>query len=265
MVKWKLVGAALLAVVVVGCGEKPAPAPAPVAKPVEPGLKELKVTTLAKGQKTLYFPMPKPVAEGDTVWVQFTGTLKDGTVFDSTIGEDGRPYSYPMDPKGMIKGWYDGTLGMQLGEERKLEVPAALAYGENSPNDAIPANSDLYFTIKVLDIVKKGEENAYEKADKKVGSGKEAKAGSLVTFHYEAQTILGTVFDSSRKRGSPMTMRLDGTQIQPEALERSMIGMKEGGIRVVRIPPAVGLPLSDRMDADGPQYFFVELLKVEEE
>lgn len=262
MVKWKLFGAALCAAVVVGCGQKQAPEP--VAKPVEPGLAKLNVTTLVKGQKSNYFKTPKPVGEGDTVWVQFTGTLKDGTVFDSTMGDEGTPYEFVMKKGEVIEGWYQGVLGMEIGEERKIEVPAAMAYGDNSPNDAIPANSDLYFTIKVLDIVKKGEENAFEKAEKKVGTGKEAKKGSLVTFHYEAQTILGTVFDSSRKRGSPMTMRLDGTQIQPDALELAMIGMKEGGIRVVRIAPKVGLIRHERMDAEGPQYFFVELLKVEE-
>lgn len=259
MVNWKLFGAAVLAVLMAGCNK---PEPVKVA-PVEPGLTKLGIKVLAKGQKPLYFKAPKPVADGDMVWVQFTGTLKDGTVFDSTIGEDGTPYSFVMG-NDMIKGWYDGVIGMELGEERSLEVPAAMAYGDNAPNDAIPANSDLYFTIKVLDIVKKGEENAYEKVDRKPGTGKVAQAGNLVTFHYEAQTILGTVFDSSRKRGSPMTMRLDGSQIQPEALERAMVGMKEGGIRVVRIAPNVGLTAHERMDADGPQYFFVELLKVEE-
>lgn len=89
---------------------------------------------------------PKPT---DTVTVHYEGKLTDGTVFDSSI-ERGTPIDLPV--SGVIPGWVEGLQLMHVGEKAKLYIPAELAYGEQSPSPAIPANSVLVFDLELISI-----------------------------------------------------------------------------------------------------------------
>ncbi|MFA6308115.1 MAG: FKBP-type peptidyl-prolyl cis-trans isomerase [Patescibacteria group bacterium] len=89
------------------------------------------------------------VKSGDTVSVDYTGTLEDGTQFDSSIGKD--PFSFTVGQGDVIAGWDQGLLGMKIGEERKLTIPSDLAYGVNGYGP-IPPNATLIFTIKLISI-----------------------------------------------------------------------------------------------------------------
>lgn len=88
---------------------------------------------------------------GDTVGVHYTGTLQDGTQFDSSLTR-GQPINFPLGSGRVIKGWDVGVSGMKVGELRKLRIPAAMAYGERA-RGKIPANADLVFTIELMSIV----------------------------------------------------------------------------------------------------------------
>jgi peptidyl-prolyl cis-trans isomerase A (cyclophilin A) len=93
---------------------------------------------------------PQPAAT-DTVEVHYTGTLLDGSKFDSSV-DRGTPYSFSL-KGGVIKGWLEGVALMKVGEKRKLIVPTDLAYGaETKPK--IPANSTLVFDVELLNIKK---------------------------------------------------------------------------------------------------------------
>jgi len=89
-----------------------------------------------------------PVRE-DVVRVHYTGRLADGTVFDSS--EDrGEPAEFPVG--AVIAGWTEALMMMPVGSEWELVIPSELGYGER-PVGNIPANSVLFFNVKLLDIV----------------------------------------------------------------------------------------------------------------
>ena len=85
----------------------------------------------------------------DVVSVYYEGKLTDGSVFDSSI-ERGSPIELPV--SGVIPGWVEGLQLMHVGEKYKLYIPSELAYGEQSPTPAIPANSVLVFELELLEI-----------------------------------------------------------------------------------------------------------------
>jgi hypothetical protein len=89
------------------------------------------------------------VESGDSITVDYTGTLEDGTEFDSSVGKT--PFTFTIGQGTVIPGWDQGLLGMKVGEERKLIIPSDLAYGA-SGSGSIPPNATLIFTVKLISI-----------------------------------------------------------------------------------------------------------------
>ncbi len=90
---------------------------------------------------------------GDTVSVDYVGTLTNGKQFDSTAAHGGQPFSFVLGAGQVIRGWDEGVAGMRVGGERKLVIPPSLGYGSQSVgNGLIPANSTLIFTVKLLAV-----------------------------------------------------------------------------------------------------------------
>lgn len=87
----------------------------------------------------------------DQVKVDYTGTLIDGTVFDSSV-QRGQPAVFPVG--AVIPGWVEALQLMKVGDKWQLFIPARLAYGEQSPSPAIPPNSVLVFEVELLGIEK---------------------------------------------------------------------------------------------------------------
>ena len=88
-------------------------------------------------------------ATGDEVTVHYTGTLEDGTEFDSSV--DGDPFTFTIGSGMVIQGWELGVPGMKVGGKRELTIESDLAYG---PDDygPIPGGSTLIFEIELLEV-----------------------------------------------------------------------------------------------------------------
>lgn len=112
--------------------------------PVNPNAK-LEKTDVKVGTGT------ETAALGDRLTVHYTGTLKDGTKFDSSV-DKGKPFELTLG-QNLIEGWNQGIVGMKVGGKRKLVVPPALGYGAQDKGN-IPPNSTLYFDIELLKIEK---------------------------------------------------------------------------------------------------------------
>ena len=92
----------------------------------------------------------RPTANS-VVTVHYTGTLPDGTVFDSSV-KRGEPATFPVN--GVIPGWTEALQIMQVGSKYKLFIPAALAYGKRGAGQLIGPDQMLIFEVELLDIQK---------------------------------------------------------------------------------------------------------------
>ena len=96
----------------------------------------------------------RAVQAGNTVTVHATGIVKEtNKKFWSTKDAGQEPFTYQAGVGGVIKGWDQGCLGMQLGEHRELVIPAEEGYGKDGfPAWGIPPGGTLNFTIEILNI-----------------------------------------------------------------------------------------------------------------
>jgi FKBP-type peptidyl-prolyl cis-trans isomerase len=108
-------------------------------------LMELQIQTLQAGSGE------RKVESGDTISVHYTGTLEDGTKFDSSL-DRGTPFEFQIGQGMVIQGWEQGFTGMQVGEKRKLFIPPDMAYGDAGVPGVIPGGATLIFEVELLDI-----------------------------------------------------------------------------------------------------------------
>ncbi len=113
------------------------------SNPTNP-MNDLKITDLTVGTGTV-------AQNGDQVTVNYTGTLDDGTKFDSSLNPGRTPFTFTLGASQVIKGWDLGVLGMRVGGTRELVIPPSLGYG-TAAYGPIPANSTLHFTISLLSV-----------------------------------------------------------------------------------------------------------------
>jgi peptidylprolyl isomerase len=91
---------------------------------------------------------PKP---GETVSVHYTGWLKSGQKFDSSV-DRGQPFAFPIGKGRVIKGWDEGVATMKVGGKRKLIIPAHLGYGDRGAGNVIPPGATLIFEVELLGV-----------------------------------------------------------------------------------------------------------------
>ncbi|XP_037071962.1 peptidyl-prolyl cis-trans isomerase FKBP2-like [Pollicipes pollicipes] len=93
---------------------------------------------------------------GDLLHMHYTGTLEDGTEFDSSVPR-GQPLTFTLGSGQVIKGWDQGLIGMCEGERRKLVIPPDLGYGSSGAPPKIPGGATLIFEVDLVKIERKDE------------------------------------------------------------------------------------------------------------
>ena len=176
MNQYKLVFALAILPLFTGCGPKPAatdtatsPAstsPSGPGAPLPPGANTLVPMTTSIDGKTVplkfmpgglkYYDMvvgtgatPKV---GQTASVRYTGTLLDGTKFDSSYDRGQAPFDFVLGRGQVIKGWDEGVATMKVGGKRRLVIPGSLAYGANPPTPTIPPDATLVFDVELVGV-----------------------------------------------------------------------------------------------------------------
>jgi FKBP-type peptidyl-prolyl cis-trans isomerase FkpA len=139
--------AALATLELSGCSH---PAPAPAAR--ENQVDALQVTDLLTGQGA-------EATDGANVTVNYTGWLYDrtypgmkGKEFDSSRKPGGQPFTFVLGQRQVIEGWDEGVRGMKVGGQRRLVIPAALAYGDRGAGGVIPPGATLVFEVELLAV-----------------------------------------------------------------------------------------------------------------
>jgi len=90
------------------------------------------------------------VSAGQVLIVHYTGSLADGTVFDSSRKEN-QPFAFTLGRKQVIAGWDEAFALLQVGDRATLIIPPKLAYGDK-PRGNIPASSTLRFEVELLEL-----------------------------------------------------------------------------------------------------------------
>lgn len=127
--------------------QKTAPSTPQTAAPAGPYIKTasgLSFLDLKQGTGT------SPTA-GKQVKVHYTGTLENGTKFDSSL-DRGEPFIFTIGVGQVIPGWDEGVMSMKVGGKRKLIVPPQLGYGAHGAGGVIPPNATLIFEVELLDV-----------------------------------------------------------------------------------------------------------------
>ncbi|MBA4812436.1 MAG: FKBP-type peptidyl-prolyl cis-trans isomerase [Acidimicrobiales bacterium] len=211
---------------------------------------------------------------GDVLEVNYVGALlSDGTEFDASWNRS-QTFFVPIGMGAVIPGWDQGIVGMREGGRRVLITPPDLAYGSSGAGSSIPPDATLVFVVDlvaVLDlqppaIPEPTEVGAsLEVEDLVAGTGDPVESGDTVTVHYLGTLTDGTVFDASWRRGMPFTTTIGVGMVIP-GWDQGIVGMREGGRRLLKIPS--DLAYGERgsgaaIPPDTPLLFVVDLIRIQ--
>ncbi len=185
---------------------------------------------------------------GDLVQVHYTGTLADGTKFDSSY-DRGDPIAFPLGMGQVIPGWDEGIGLLTVGGKAKLIIPPELGYGEQGAGGVIPGNATLLFDVELVAIEQGPPEDPTEVDeadytttdsglkyyDMEEGSGDTPTVGEVVVVHYTGWLEDNNMFDSSLTRQRPFEFAVGVGQVIP-GWDEGVASMKVGGKRQLVVP-----------------------------
>jgi peptidylprolyl isomerase len=214
---------------------------------------DLKVTAISDGSGD-------PAKAGDVLVVDYVGVRQaDGQTFDASYGK--APLVLTLGMGNVIKGWDDGLAGVTKGERLQLDIPAALAYGDNPPEgSSIQKGDALSFVVDVRDVIPAPDATKQPVAadlppaqetngkilvdDMVEGTGEALAAGKNGVFlmvYFDRAT--GEVLQTTWPDNAALVPTEDGDPSSSPA--SALAGMKVGGRRAVTIPAAMAQSESD--------------------
>lgn len=194
---------------------------------------------------------------GDLVSVHYTGTLEDGTEFDSSAGGD--PFTFVLGQGSVIPGWDEGIALMREGGTAQLIIPPNLGYGATDVGP-IPANSTLIFDVELVSVeavptptpVPTDEpptaidpeeytvtESGLQYVFLEEGDGETPEVGEVASVHFAGWLEDGTKFADSRV-GTPIPFIVGEAQILP-GWDEMVLLMQVGDQVQLVVPPELGL------------------------
>jgi len=225
--------------------------------PIEPvdicGDGSILKTIQQKGQGSKH---PK---KGCSVYVHYTGTLEDGTKFDSSR-DRGDPFSFQLGVGQVIKGWDEGVASMLKGERATLKIQSHKAYGERGSPPKIPPGATLDFDVELLswesdDDITEDKDGGVLKDVVTEGSGFESpKDLAKVSMHYTLE-VDGKIVKNTREGDSeaPFEFTIDENEAVL-GLEIAAKKMKKGEVATVEVMPAYGYGANGNPDLGiGPE------------
>lgn len=261
--------------------------PIDVETPVEPAPDEVNplkpIPTLPDGRVTQLEILdivegtgPEATA-GTLVDVDYVGVLAcNGREFDASYNV-GQSFPFALGNGQVIPGWDQGVEGMRVGGQRQLTIPSNLAYGD-AGSGPIPPNADLVFVVELHSVTEPvspedqpepvrpdSASGELEVLDLQDGTGATLTSGDIVLAHLYAEAFsTGEVFTSTWAEGSlPIRIGVDQTTLP--GLAEGLVGMKEGGVRQLVIPPdlAFGAEGNEGVGPDETIIVIVELLQIQ--
>ena len=210
---------------------------------------------------------------GDKVKVHYTGTLEDGTKFDSSHDRN-KPIEFTLGVGQVIKGWDEGLSTMKPGGKRILIIPSELGYGDRGRGNLILPGATLHFEVELLEVIETfvdtdfslpGREELSDSGLRmivhKEGNGEKPATGQMVDVHYTGLLETGTKFDSSHDRGRPYSFSLGQGKVI-KGWDEAIALMSKGEKRTLVIPPelAYGNRPAGKIPPNSTLIFEVELI-----
>jgi peptidylprolyl isomerase len=237
---------------------------------LQKGKKKLRYYTIHEGKGEL-------AISGDNAYVNYTGYLPDGTIFDSSH-KKGEPVRITVGINQVIEGWDMGLQLMKKEGKIKLIIPPELAYGSEGNAPIIPPNTIITLDIELVDLVPPEPVEKWNISGKKVietptglkyvvfeqGVGELIENENIVEVHYSGYFTNGELFDSSVKRFEPIRFPV-GAGVVIDGWEEGLKLMRKAAKFQLMVPSYLGYGTEGSppiIPADTDLIFDIEVIEV---